>query len=144
MEDIRSILSQFHSKKKGKSTSDVQKSGEGGAVTDASLSAIPDLFFDDILHRYKLTRPEITLLMFLYRQVWSRPNLYKSHGIGPLNSYLEMAQLLHFTQEELSQHLRSLENYGFIDTVRSGQYFVRKYFTEELDNKYGQDYDQFF
>ena len=144
MEDIRSILSQFHSKKKTKSASDVQKSGEGGALTDASLAAIPDLFFDDILHRYKLTRPEITLLMFLYRQVWTRPNLYKSHGIGPLNSYVEMAQLLHFTQEELSQHLRSLENYGFIDTVRSGQYFVRKYFTEELDNKYGQDYDQFF
>jgi len=144
MEDIRSILSQFHSKKKTKSASDVQKSGEGGAVTDASLSAIPDLFFDDVLHHFKLTRSEITLLMFLYRQVWARPNLYKSHGIGPLNSYLEMAQLLHFTQEELSQHLRSLENYGLIETVRSGQYFVRKYFTEELDNKYGQDYDQFF
>lgn len=143
MEDIRSILSQFHSKKKTKN-SDVQKSGEDGPTTEASLSAIPDLFFDDILHRYKLTRPEITLLMFLYRQVWSRPNLYKSHGIGPLNSYVEMAQLLHFSQEELSQYLRSLENYGFIETVRSGQYFVRKYFTEELDNKYGQDYDQFF
>lgn len=144
MEDIRSILSKFHSKKKTKSASDVQRSGEGGKITDASLSAIPDLFFDDILHRYKLTRSEITLLMFLYRQVWSRPNLYKSYGIGPLNSYVEMAQLLHFSQEELSQHLRALEKYGFIETVRSGQYFVRKYFTEELDNKYGQDYDQFF
>jgi DNA-binding MarR family transcriptional regulator len=142
MEDIRSILSQFHSKKKSKDPL-VQKSGTGPSL-EASQSSIPDLFFDDVLHRYKLTRPEITLLMFLYRQVWARPNLYKSHGIGPLNSYVDMATTLHFTQEELAQHLRSLETYGFIETVRAGQYFVRKYFTEDLDNQFGQDYDQFF
>jgi DNA-binding transcriptional regulator YhcF (GntR family) len=82
--------------------------------------------------------------MFLYRQVWCRPNLYKSHGIGPLNSYAEMASSLHITTEEVSQNLRSLENYGFIETVRSGQYFVRKYFTEELDIKHGQGYNEFF
>jgi DNA-binding transcriptional regulator YhcF (GntR family) len=61
-----------------------------------------------------------------------------------LNSYSEMANLLQLTHEELTHHLRSLENYGFIETVRSGQYFVRKYFTEELDSKHKQDYDQFF
>lgn len=142
MEDIRSILSQFHSKK-NKKPSDVQKA-KAGPETSASSSEIPDLFFDEILYKFKLTRSEITLLMFLYRQTYCRPNLYKTHGIGPLNSYNEMAQYLHFTQEELAQHLRSLENYGFIETVRSGQYFVRKYFTEDLDIKYGQDYEQFF
>ncbi len=144
MEDIRSILSQFHSKKGAKkAASDVQKA-QMGPTAEASSSEIPDLFFDEILYKFKLTRPEITLLMFLYRQTYCRPNLYKSHGISPLNSYTEMAQYLHFTHEELSQHLRSLENYGFIETVRSGQYFVRKYFTESFDIKYGQDYDQFF
>ena len=142
MDEIRMILSKFHSKKKLRD-SEVQKSGTGPSL-EALTSSIPDLFFDEILIRFKLTRPEITLLMYLYRQVWSRPNLYKSHGIGPLNSYVEMAQALHFTQEELAHNLRSLENYGFIETVRSGQYFVRRYFIEELDHKYGQDYDEFF
>lgn len=142
MEDIRSILSQFHSKK-GPKNNEVQKSVTG-PVAEASSSEIPDLFFDEVLHKFKLSRSEITVLMFLYRQVWCKPNLYKSHGIGPLNSYAEMAVHLHTTTEEISQNLRSLENYGFIETVRSGQYFIRKYFTEELDIKYGQDYNQFF
>lgn len=141
MEDIRSILSQFHSKKKR--DKDVQKSHVAPA-DEALCSEIPDLFFDVILQRYKLNRYEISLLMYLYRQVWSRPNLYKSHGIGPLNSYADIVGILNITQEELSHHLRTLENYGFIETIRAGQYFVRKYFTEDLDQKYGQDYDQFF
>lgn len=142
MTDIRSVLSQFHSKKKQKE-SDVQKS-ETGPHAEASSSVIPDVFFDDVLQKHKLTRHEITVLMFLYRQVWCRPNLYKNHGIGPLNSYLEMANYLHLTTEELAQNIRSLETYGLIEVVRSGQYFVRKYFTSALDIKYGQDYDQFF
>lgn len=142
MEDIRSILSQFHSKKSQKDSA-VQKSGVK-PVSDASTSEIPDIFFDEVLNKYKLSRPEIMLLMFLYRQVWCRPNLYKAHGIGPLNSYNEMASFLHFTNDELASCLRSLETYGLIEIVRAGQYFVRKYFTEAIDLKYGQDYDQFF
>jgi len=142
MEDIRTILSQFHSKKSQKE-SDVQKSGVK-PKSDASTSEIPDIFFDEVLYKLKLTRPEITLLMFLYRQVWCRPNLYKAHGIGPLNSYNEMGSILHLSNEELATHLRSLETYGLIVIVRAGQYFVRKYFTEDIDIKYGQDYDEFF
>lgn len=142
MEDIRSILSQFHSKKKPQN-SETQKANTGPHA-EASVSQIPDVFFDEVLHRIKLSRHEITLLMFLYRQVYCKPNLYKSHGIGPLNSFAEMATHFGITHEELSGQLRTLENYGFIDTVRFGQYFVRKYFTEDLDIKYGQDYDQFF
>lgn len=142
MEDIRSILSQFHSKKSHKEL-DTQKS-DVKPKAFAPASEIPDMFFDEVLHQFKLTRPEITLLMFLYRQVWCRPNLYKSHGIGPLNSYNEMSSSLHFSNEELGTHLRSLETYGLIEVVRAGQYFVRKYFTEAIDLKYGQDYDEFF
>lgn len=140
MEDIRSVLSQFHSKRKDK---DVQKS-EVRPLSQASTSEIPDVFFDVILSKNKLSRQEILVLMYLYRQIWCRPNLYRSHGIGPLNSYAELSAALGISAEELVNHLRSLENHGFIETVRSGQYFVRKYFSEELDRLYGQNYDEFF
>lgn len=141
MEDIRSVLSQFTSKRKQENNT--EKSGVGPSSI-ASSSEIPDVFFDVVLQKYKLNRQEIVLLMFLYRQVWCRPNLYKSHGIGPLNSYSELCANLGVSMEELGSQLRSLENLGFIETVRSGQYFVRKYFTEALDAQYGQNYDEFF
>lgn len=141
-DNIRSVLSQFHSKKK-REGHDLQKASTRPSGKP-SASEIPDVFFDVILQEYKLNRSEISLLMMLYRQVWSRPNLYKSHGIGPLNSYVDLCLALHSTTEELGTHLRALENYGFIETVRSGQYFVRKFFTEKLDSQYGQDYDDFF
>jgi hypothetical protein len=140
MEDIRSVLSQFHSKRQEKA---VQKSGKGPHA-DPSVTEIPDVFFDIVLQNYKLNRNEILVLMFLYRQVWCRPNLYRSHGIGPMNSYAEMGLALGISHEELVSYLRALEKYGFIETVRSGQYFVRKFFTEELDLKYGQNYHDFF
>lgn len=139
--DIRSVLSQFHSKKKREHSAGT--SGVRQSDTPSS-SDIPDLFFDVILKKFKLNRHEITLLMFLYRQVWCRPNLYKSHGIGPLNSYNDLCTFLGTTLDQLGTDIRVLENYGLIETVRSGQYFVRKYFTEELDHQYGQNYDEFF
>lgn len=141
MEDIRSVLSQFRTKKKD--SPDVQKSGLKPIKTPMN-SEIPDVFFDIILKEYKLTRQEIVLLMYLYRQIWCRPNLYKSHGIGPLNSYSELSTVLGLTTEELGSYLRVLENYGLLETVRSGQYFIRKYFTEDLDRQFGQNYDEFF
>lgn len=142
MEDIRSVLSQFNTKKK-RDQEEVQ-SASTGPVQNASSSEIPDVFFDVILQQYKLNRQEISLLMLLYRQVWCRPNLYKSHGIGPLNSYSDLCANLGFSSEDLGTFLRNLERYGFIETVRAGQYFVRKYFTEVLDLQYGQNYDEFF
>lgn len=141
MEDIRSVLSQFRTKKKD--VPDVQKSGLKPGKTPIN-SEIPDVFFDVILKEYKLSRQEISLLMFLYRQIWCRPNLYKSHGIGPLNSYTELSTNLGFTTDELGTYLRALENFGLLETVRSGQYFIRKYFTEDLDIQFGQNYDEFF
>lgn len=141
MEDIRSILSQFHSRKRKEN--DVQKSGLRPLIIPVA-SEIPDLFFDDVLQKFKLNRHEISLLMHLYRQVWCRANLYKNHGIGPMNSLADLSSILHFSVEDLHHHIRTLENYGFIETVRSGQFFVRKYFTEDLDQKYGQNYNDFF
>ncbi len=142
MEDIRSVLNQFHSKKK-QSGSEVQKASPGPSSLP-STSEIPDVFFDEILQKYKLSRSEISLLMYLYRQIWCRPNLYRSHGIGPLNSYADLCTHLGFSTEELGHHLRALENYGLIETVRAGQYFVRKFFIETFDVKFGQNYDEFF
>lgn len=143
MEDnIRSVLTQFQSKKK-RGSSEVQTSTKG-PTKEASCSEIPDVFFDVIIQKYRLNRLDIAVLMHLYRQVWSRPNLYRSHGIGPLNSYVEMAAVLGISHEELGQHIRALENYGLVETVRSGQYFVRKFFTEDLDSEFGQNYDEFF
>lgn len=107
------------------------------------ISEIPDLFFDQILVNYKLTRIEIMVLMYIYRRVWCRPNLYKLHGISQLMSHSEMADKLGPSLEEIYHALRKLEEYNFIATVRSGQYFVRKFFTKDYDEFYGQTYDDF-
>lgn len=141
MEDIRSILSQFNSRKK--TTKSPIKSGHKPDEIP-STSEIPDVFFDVVLKDFKLTRNEITLFMLLYRQIWCKPNLYKSHGIGPLNSYANLCSQLGITIEQLGSELRNLEQFGLIETVRSGQYFIRKYFTEALDTQFGQNYDDFF
>jgi DNA-binding MarR family transcriptional regulator len=139
MQDIRSVLSKFN---KNKEEKNLEKSAVRPS-TKALASEIPDLFFDEVLHHLKLSRSEILVLLYLYRQIWCRPNLFKAHGIGPLNSYTDLAHQLGMSADEVVTHLRSLESYGLIETVRSGQYFVRRYFTEENDAKYGQDYDQF-
>lgn len=138
MEDIRSILSLYKSRQKGDDTS---LPAREVPVDTPTLSEIPDIFFDEILPQVKLTRGETVLLMLLYRQVWCRANLYRGHGIGPLNAYHELARLLNMSQDDVIHAVRSLEGHGFISTIRAGQYFVRKFFTEENDAKYGQHYE---
>lgn len=138
MEDIRSILSMYKSKE---SMDDKSVPEREVVIETPTLSEIPDVFFDEILPQFKLNRTEISLLMLLYRQVWCRPNLYRGHGIGPLNAYFELARLLHVSQDDVIHAIRSLEGHGFITTIRAGQYFVRKFFTEENDAKYGQHYE---
>src|SRR5690606_29141891 len=137
------ILSQFHAKKSLES-SKIADDRKMPPVGLPNSSEIPDMFFIEILSQFKLTRIDIAVYMFLYSQVWCKPNLYRSHGIGPMNSYQVMSKDLHFTQDEVMQSLKALENLSLIETVRAGQFFVRKYFTESHDLKYGQDYDEFF
>lgn len=137
MEDVRSVLSQF----KGKSTKDGAQNSGGRPPTQ---SLIPDLFFDEILLKFKLSRIEIVVLMYLYRQIWAKTNLNKKFGIGPINSFKDMSLNLHLDQKDLIDSIYSLEKHGLIQTVRVGQYFVRKFFTEDFDLKYGQSYDEFF
>lgn len=138
MDDLRSILSSHHTKAK-KDDTDI----EAPSKPEPTVSEIPDIFFDEILPTYKLNRIEICLLMILYRGVWCRPNLYRKYGIGPLNSHVELAKSLEIGNDVLLQSLKNLENLGFIETIRSGQYFVRKYFTEENDRTFNQTYDNF-
>jgi hypothetical protein len=139
MEDVRTIISQYMPKK-NKAPSGT---GRDSHVKLATTSEIPDLFFDEILVQNKMTRIEIMVLMLLYRQVWCRPNLFREYGIGPVQTYVDMAHGLGVGLDELQGAIRNLERLEFIETVRSGQYFVRKYFTKENDEVYGQHYNDF-
>jgi len=140
MVDIHSILADYRSKRKQDGPTEKAKTSDSEVPT---TSEIPDLFFDHVLVDFKLTRIEIMVLMFLYRQVYCRPNLFKAYGISQLMSHTEVAKGLGLSIQDIFHSLRKIEEYGFISTVRSGQYFVRKYFTKENDEKYLQTYDDF-
>jgi DNA-binding MarR family transcriptional regulator len=139
MEDLRSILTHHHSKKQIDKSSPEKESHPRKATT----SEIPDLFFDDILVNYKLVRVDVLVLMYIYRVVWCRPNIHKDFGISPVLSYSDIANNLEVAIDQVHQSLRKLETLEFIETIRAGQYFVRKYFTKENDYLYGMHYDDF-
>jgi len=139
MVDLQSILADH----RPKFSSHEKEEEKSANKPTAKFSEIPDLFFDDILVRFKLTRIEIMVLMYLYRHVWCRANLYKVYGISQLLSHTEVAKNLTISLEDIYHALRKLEEYSFIMTVRSGQYFVRKFFLKELDEKFNQTYDDF-
>jgi DNA-binding MarR family transcriptional regulator len=140
MDELHTILADHRSRFPSK---DRHREQVGKDVYLPTSSDIPDLFFDQILVDFKLTRIEIMVLMYLYRHVWCRPNLYRIYGISQLLSHTEMSKMLGSSIESIYHALRRLEEYGFIGTVRSGQYFVRKYFTRENDERYAQTYDDF-
>lgn len=140
MVDLRTILQDHRPKKRRDDDLEIKQVTKDEVPT---TSEIPDLFFDLLLTQVKLTRIEILVLMYLYRRVWCRPNLYKKYGISPLLSHTEMAKSLHLPIEEVFAALRKIEGYGFISTIRSGQYFVRKYFLKAYDEQFGQTYDDF-
>ena len=108
-----------------------------------SESLIPDVFFDDILSQYKLNRMEIMLMMFLYRKTWCGEQPYQKYGVSPAITHTEMAKIQGLEREDVYRVMRKLEFLALIEPVRNGQYFVRRYFTENLDEKYGQIYKQF-
>lgn len=139
MVDIHDVLA-VHRSKKGPSQSEMI---EGKEKTFPTTSKIPDIFFDEILVDFKLNRIEVLVLMYLYRRVWCRPNLYKEFGISQLMAHSEMSNHLKLSIDDIYHCLRKLEELGFISTIRSGQYFVRRYFTKENDEKFGQTYDDF-
>jgi len=140
MSEIQRVLESFPAKKVNQ---EMQPSNIEAGLNSPTFSEIPDLFFDYILQEYKLSRLDIQLLLFLYRQVWCFPNLHKKYGIGQLNNLKEVAE--HFSTDFNSLHnsLQKLESYEFISTIRLGQYFVRRFFTPEWDFHFSQSYDDF-
>lgn len=139
MVDIHSIIAD-HGSKQSESNTQMKKRDE--KVT-ASTSKIPDLFFDEIIISYKLSRIDIIVLMYLYRRVWCKPNLFKLHGISPLLSHQAMADQNILSIDDVYNAITRLESLGFLATIRSGQYFVRRYFTKENDELFSQTYDDF-
>lgn len=159
MDELHNILNDYRKKAKshqkteqnGKQSVD-EKSSEEFSVLEKSddfpeegeishFSSIPNIFFDKVIIDYKLNRVEILVLMYIYRKVWCLPNLYKIHGISPVLSHAQMSKELSLTIEELYAALRKLEEMDFIKTIRSGQYFSRKFFSKELDEKFQMNYD---
>lgn len=138
--DIHTIIQGHRGKRPGIGGVDPKKSNNPNGPT---YSEIPDIFFDTILTNYKLTRIEIMVTMYLYRKVWCRPNIYKTYGISQMMSLTEMANALNVEMDDVYNSLIKLEEFGFITTVRSGQYFVRKYFLKEFDEQFSQTYDDF-
>lgn len=108
-----------------------------------TTSEIPDLFFDQIIIEFRLNRIEILVLMYLYRLVWCKPNLYKTYGISSHMKEEDLAFAVGLKMDEFFGAIKSLEVNGFISVIRPGQFFVRKYFTHENDFIYGQTYDDF-
>jgi hypothetical protein len=117
--------------------------GGGGETELPSASEIPDIFFDKIIVDYKLSRIDILVLMYIYRRVWCFPNLHRAHGISQMMSHTEMAKNLGLVIEDVYHSLRKLEYYDMIRTIRAGQYFSRHFFSKEMDEAYGQTYDDF-
>ena len=140
MVDLHSILADHKSKYQKNKSLEEEAEAE---LHSPTISEIPDIFFDHIIVEYKLSRIEIMVLMYLYRRVWCKPNLYKVHGISQLLSHTEMAKILNLSLDDIYHALRKIEEFGFISTVRSGQYFVRKFFIKENDDLFGQTYDDF-
>ncbi len=140
MVDLHSILADHRSKIK---TDDTHEASGRSQEHRPSTSEIPDIFFDKIIVDYKLSRIEILVLMYIYRRVWSFPNLHRSHGISQMMSHTEMAKNLGVGIEDVYSALRRLEEYDFIKTIRAGQYFSRRFFTKELDIYFDQSYDDF-
>ena len=112
-------------------------------IIEQCFLEIPEIFFEEILDEYPLSRNEIRILLFLYRQVWCYPNLYSKYGISNLNNLLEMSKRFDMGYNDLHKVLKRLEEYEFIQTIRSGQYFVRRYFLPEFDELFKQEYDDF-
>ena len=140
MSEIQRVLESFPPKGL---TSDSSQSNKEAELNSPTFSEIPDMFFDNILTEFKLSRLDIQALLYLYRQVWCLPNLYRKYGIGQLNNLKDLADVFGSDFNSLQNSLQKLESYQFISTIRLGQYFVRRFFTPEWDYYFSQNYDDF-
>lgn len=140
--DIHTIIA-GHQPIKGEGSDKTEVAKPIRNKSTASFSEIPDVFFDEIIINNKLSRIDISLLMYLYRKIWCQPNLYRVYGISPMFSIIEVSKILKISIDEFYQSLKHLEGFGLLTTIRSGQYFVRRFITKENDEKFGLTYDDF-
>ena len=139
MTEIRRVLEKFPSKKELTSSSNENVSNE--LNNECTFIDIPEVFFTDVMERIALNRNELRVILYLYRQIYCYPNLYEKYGISQLNDLLELSKYFKLNYNELHKILKSLESYELIQTIRSGQYFIRRYFFTEYDEFFGQVYD---
>jgi DNA-binding MarR family transcriptional regulator len=143
MDDLQSILETYKHRKDSSTAEETSAIRVNKSSSTTESVDIFDLFFDQVLVHYKLSRIDILVLIYIYRRVWLRPNLYRTHGISPILSYTDLAKVLNVEIDNIYNSLKTLENMGLIETIRSGQYFVRRFFTAELDKIAHQTYDDF-
>ena len=139
MTEIRRVLEKFPSKKELTSSSNENLSSD--LSNECTFIDIPEVFFTDVIERIALNRNELRVILYLYRQIYCYPNLYEKYGISQLNDLLELSKYFKLSYNELHKVLKSLESYELIQTIRSGQYFIRRYFLAEYDEFFGQVYD---
>jgi DNA-binding MarR family transcriptional regulator len=143
MEDLKTVLDRHPTKEILTSTSNAPIGGSRKDKEADLYVKLPTILFDKVLLEHKLTRIELMVLICLYRRVWSVPNINKKHGISEVLSHKEIINELQIDSHELYHSIRKIETLGFIETIRAGQYFVRKYFTKQNDSDNGQTYDDF-
>lgn len=146
MSELKTILDSWRPKKSSHShiaDKNVSSSSPSNLSDKTEFLEIPDIFFDQILVSMKLKRVEILILVHLYRVVWSRPNLYREYGISQMISYTDLSKRFDVELDEVYQSICKLESFSLIETIRPGQYFVRRFFLEEYDSFYGQSYGDF-
>ncbi len=108
-----------------------------------TTSEIPDIFFDEILVDFKLSRIEILIFLYLYRKIWISSNLSRDYGVSPLIDTKTLEKLYRLDHKEVLSALQALEKHGLLETIRPNQYFIRRFFTAENDKLCGQSYDDF-
>jgi hypothetical protein len=112
-------------------------------INSYHFSDIPDVIFDDVVVKSKISRVEMLVYLYFYRHVWCRFNLFRDYGISPVLSLSETSKLLEVTLDELNRAIHKLESLELMETIRLGQYFVRKFGTKSHDEMAGQRYSDF-
>ena len=106
MTEIRQVLEKIPPKKSEDALNSESKISDN--FSEIVFIDIPEVFFEEILERFSLSRNEIRVLMYLYRQVWCYPNLYEKYGISHLNDLLDLSKKFNLSYNDLHKTLKNL------------------------------------
>ena len=93
MDELQSILETYRHRKDSHMIKESSATTTSKSIPSTENIEIFDLFFDQVLIHYKLSRIDILVLIYIYRRVWLKPNLYRIHGISPILSYTDLANI---------------------------------------------------